>query len=98
MKVDVSQIDPPVVSDQAIEIPFSVTITEGGVYKLGTINYPADALVPRAEVEKFLSKYPAGSGRPLDLFLLAVATRITPAAISIAQSCRTPRSTKPRTL
>ncbi len=28
--------------------------------------------VPRAEVEKILSKYPAGSGRPLDLFLLAV--------------------------
>ena len=59
-------------SDQAIEIPFSVTIREGGVYKLGTINYPADALVSRAEVEKLLSKYQAGSGRPLDLFLLAV--------------------------
>ena len=72
VKVEVSEIDPPVVSDAAIEIPFSVTVTEGGVYKLGTINYPADALASRAEVGKFLAKYQAGSGRPLDQFLLAV--------------------------
>ncbi|MGO8933408.1 MAG: POTRA domain-containing protein [Terracidiphilus sp.] len=74
--VDVAQIDPPIVSGQssdlAIEIPFSVTVREGGVYKLGTISYPADALASRAEVEKLLSKDQAGSGRPLDLFLLAV--------------------------
>jgi outer membrane protein assembly factor BamA len=76
VEVDVDQIDPLIVtgqgSDLAIEIPYSVTIREGGVYKLGTITYPADAVVPRAEVEKMLSKYQAGSGRPLDLFLLAV--------------------------
>jgi outer membrane protein assembly factor BamA len=76
VEVDVAEIDPPIVSGQssdlAVEIPYSVTIREGGVYKLGTIGYPAGALVPRAEVEKILSKYPAGSGRPLDLFLLAV--------------------------
>jgi outer membrane protein assembly factor BamA len=72
VKVEVSEIDPPVVSDAAIEISFSVTVTEGGVYKLGTINYPADALASRAEVQKFLAKYQAGSGRPLDQFVLAV--------------------------
>jgi outer membrane protein assembly factor BamA len=80
VEVDVVQIDPPIVSGQssdlasdlAIEIPFSVTVREGGVYKLGTISYPADALASRAEVEKLLSKYQAGSGRPLDQFLLAV--------------------------
>ena len=72
VEVDVAEIEPPIVSDQAVEIPFTVAITEGGVYKLGAIDYPADALVPRAEVQKVLSKYPAGSGRPLDLFLLAV--------------------------
>ena len=72
VKVEVSKIDPPVVSDAAIEISFSVTVTEGGVYKLGTINYPADALASRAEVQKFLAKYQAGSGRPLDQFVLAV--------------------------
>ncbi len=72
VQVDVSQIEPPIVSDQAIDIPYKVAVREGGVYKLGVINYPPDAIVPRAEVQRVLSKYPAGSGRPLDLFLLAV--------------------------
>lgn len=72
VQVEVKQIDPPSVSAQSVDIPFAVTIKEGGVYKLGSINYPPDALVPRADVAKVLSKYPAGSGRPLDLFLLAV--------------------------
>ncbi len=72
VKVEVNEIVPPVVSDTTIDIPFSVALKEGGVYKLGTINYPADALASRAEVGKFLSKYQAGSGRPLDQFLLAV--------------------------
>jgi outer membrane protein assembly factor BamA len=76
VQVDVTQIEPPVLSgqstDPAIEIPYTVAIKEGGIYKLGSISYPPDALVPRTEVEKVLSKYPAGSGRPLDLFLLAV--------------------------
>jgi hypothetical protein len=49
-----------------------VTIKEGGIDKLGTIELPAGALVAHADVEKILSKYPAGSGRPLDLFLLVV--------------------------
>jgi outer membrane protein assembly factor BamA len=72
VKVDVMQADQLVISVQSIDIPFAVTVSEGGVYKLGSINYPGDALVPRADVEKILSKYPAGSGRPLDLYLLAV--------------------------
>lgn len=72
VKVDVTEIDPPVVSGQAIDIPYSVTIREGGVYKLGAIDYPAGALVPRAEVDKAVKKTGSGAGRPLDLFLLAV--------------------------
>jgi outer membrane protein assembly factor BamA len=72
VQVEVDEVTPPVVSDQAIAIPFSVTIHEGGIYKLGSINYPPDALVHRADVQKILSKVPASSGRPLDLFLLAV--------------------------
>jgi outer membrane protein assembly factor BamA len=70
--VAVTQIEPLVISDDAVAIPFAIAIKEGGIYKLGAITYPADALVPRSEVEKVLSKYQAGSGRPLDLFLLAV--------------------------
>jgi outer membrane protein assembly factor BamA len=72
VQVDVAQVDPPMVRDQSVEIPYTVTIKEGGIYKLGTIDFPANAQVTRADVEKILSKYPAGSGRPLDLFLLAV--------------------------
>lgn len=76
VEVEVAQVDPPIVLDQAsgqaVDIPYTVTIKEGGIYKLGTIDFPASALVARADVEKILSKYPAGSGRPLDLFLLAV--------------------------
>ena len=72
VEVDVAQSDAPIVSDQSIDIPYTVTIREGGIYKLGTIDFPASALVARADVEKIVSKYPAGSGRPLDLFLLAV--------------------------
>jgi outer membrane protein assembly factor BamA len=80
VQVDVAQVDPLIVpaqspdqsSAQSIDIPFTVTIKEGGIYKLGAIDYPASALVARADVDRILSKYPAGSGRPLDLFLLAV--------------------------
>jgi outer membrane protein assembly factor BamA len=72
VRVDVAQIDPFIVSDQAIDIPYTVTVKEGGVYKLGTIEFPSSALVARADVEKKVAKYPPGSGRPLDLFLLAV--------------------------
>lgn len=72
VQVSVAQADPPAVSDQVIDIPFTVAIREGGVYKLGAIDYPTSALVSRAEVAKVLAKYPPASGRPLDLFLLAV--------------------------
>ena len=59
-------------SAEGIAVPFTLTVKEGGLYKLGTITYPADAMVARAEVDKLAAKYPAGSGRPLDLFLMAV--------------------------
>jgi outer membrane protein assembly factor BamA len=72
VQVEVTQIAAPVVAAQSIEILYAAAIREGGIYKLGSISYPADALVPRAEVEKIVSKDQAGSGRPLDLFLLAV--------------------------
>jgi outer membrane protein insertion porin family len=72
VQVDVARVDSPVISDASVDIPYAVTIKEGGIYKLGTIDFPAGAQVMRAEVEKIRSKYPAGSGRPLDLFLLAV--------------------------
>ncbi|MFY9855293.1 MAG: hypothetical protein WAK26_15585, partial [Terracidiphilus sp.] len=72
VQIDVTQVDPPIVSDKSVDIPYTVTIKEGGIYKLGRIDYPVGGLVARADVEKILAKYPAGSGRPLDLFLAAV--------------------------
>ena len=72
VQVDVAEVEPLVVSDQSIDVPYTVTIREGGIYKLGTIEFPASALVSRADVEKIASKYSSGSGRPLDQFLLAV--------------------------
>ncbi|HEX4757612.1 MAG TPA: hypothetical protein VH308_06505 [Terracidiphilus sp.] len=72
VQVDVAQADAPIVSDQSVDIPYTVTIKEGGIYKLGSIDFPAGAVVARTDVEKIQSKYPSGSGRPLDLFLLAV--------------------------
>jgi len=76
VRIDVAQADPLIVPDQSlgqsVDIPYTVTIKEGGVYKLGSIELPAGAPVARPDVEKVLSKYPSGSGRPLDLFLGAV--------------------------
>ena len=72
VQVDVAQVNPPIVSDRSVDIPYAVTIKEGGIYKLGTIDLSAGALVERTDVDKKLLKYPAGSGRPLDLFIQAV--------------------------
>jgi outer membrane protein assembly factor BamA len=71
VQVDVGQGD-ALVAGQSIEIPYTVTIKEGGIYKIGSIDLPAGGLVARADVEKIVSKYPANSGRPFDLFILAV--------------------------
>jgi outer membrane protein assembly factor BamA len=72
VQVAAAEVEPFIVSDQSVDIPYTVTIKQGGIYKLGNIDFPASALVARGDVEKIQSKYPSGSGRPLDLFLLAV--------------------------
>ena len=72
VQVNVAQATPLSVSDQSIDISYAVTIKEGGIYKLGTIDLPTGALITRAEIEKKLAKTPGRSGRQLDLFVLAV--------------------------
>ena len=72
VQVDVARVDHLIVSDQSVDVPYTITVKEGRIYKLGTIDFPAGALVARADVEKIVSKEPPGSGRPLDLFILAV--------------------------
>ena len=76
-QVTVVQLSALAVSDQSIDVLYAVTIMEGGIYKLGKIDLPPDALVTRAEIEKVISKKPAGTGRPLDLFVLAVCDAYT---------------------
>jgi outer membrane protein assembly factor BamA len=77
VQVDVARADPLIASDQSIDVSYAVTIKEGGIYKLGTIDLPAGALITRAEVERMLSKSPGRSGRPLDLFVTAVRDAYT---------------------
>ncbi|MGA2216450.1 MAG: POTRA domain-containing protein [Terracidiphilus sp.] len=45
----------PVITPAAISIPYSVTIDEGKIYKLGSIQLPADSLVPQADIDKLSS-------------------------------------------
>ncbi len=40
VQVDVAEADQLIVADQAVDVPYTVTIKEGGIYKLGTIDYP----------------------------------------------------------
>lgn len=77
VQVNAVQLDNLMASDQSIDVPYAVTIKEGEIYKLGKIELPPDALVTRAEIEKTVSKKPASSGRPLDLFVLAVCDAYT---------------------
>jgi outer membrane protein assembly factor BamA len=77
VQVNAMRLDTLAVSDQSIDVPYAVTIKEGGIYKLGKIDLPADALVTRAEIEKKVSKKPASAGRPLDLFVSAVCDAYT---------------------
>jgi outer membrane protein assembly factor BamA len=72
VQVNVAQSGAFIVSDQSVAIPYTVSVNEGEIYKLGTIDLPSDALVTRTDVEKMLSKYPRSAGRPLDLFVVAV--------------------------
>jgi outer membrane protein assembly factor BamA len=42
----------PVITADAVSIPFTVTVEEGHLYKLGFIHLPLDALVSQAEIDK----------------------------------------------
>jgi len=55
VQVHAAQSATPVVTADAIQIPFSVTIDEGRQYKLGAIHLPADALITPAELDKSLA-------------------------------------------
>ena len=42
----------PVIGAAAVDIPYSVTVDSGPLYKLGAIHLPADSLVTQADIDK----------------------------------------------
>jgi len=52
VKVHASRAGDPAVTEAAVEVPFSATVAEGKLYKLGSIHLPPDALVTQAEIDK----------------------------------------------
>jgi outer membrane protein assembly factor BamA len=51
-KVHAVRSGDPQISAAAVDIPYSITIDEGHIYKLGAIHLPPDALVSPAEIDK----------------------------------------------
>jgi outer membrane protein assembly factor BamA len=60
VKVHAIRAGNPAISPTAIDIPFSVSVEEGSVYKLGSIHLPADALVTQADIDKATAAQPGG--------------------------------------
>ena len=52
VKVHAAQSGDPVVSSEAIEIPFNVTVEEGRHYRLGSIRLPSGELLNLADINK----------------------------------------------
>ena len=52
VKVHAARAADPVIGEAAVDIPFSVTIEEGHLYKLGAVHLPPDSLVSPAEIDK----------------------------------------------
>jgi outer membrane protein assembly factor BamA len=55
VKVHADRSGDPVVTTNAVDIPYSIAIEEGHLYKLGAIHLPPDSLVSPAEIEKMTS-------------------------------------------
>jgi outer membrane protein assembly factor BamA len=62
VKVHAARSGDPQISTAAIDIPYSITIDEGHIYKLGAIHLPPDALVSPAEIDK-ISNSAAGTAK-----------------------------------
>jgi outer membrane protein assembly factor BamA len=52
VKVHAAQGGDPVAGAEAIAVPFSASVEEGKLYKLGSIHLPPNALVTQAEIDK----------------------------------------------
>jgi outer membrane protein assembly factor BamA len=55
VKVEATQTGNPVVASNGIEVPFTVAVTEGRQYTIGSITLPAGAPVTQAEIDKIMT-------------------------------------------
>jgi outer membrane protein assembly factor BamA len=67
VKIHAARSGVAVISDGSIQIPFVVTVEEGRVYKMGTIQLPPDAPVEKAEIDKVLNRVGADQSRGIGL-------------------------------
>jgi outer membrane protein assembly factor BamA len=58
VKVEVAAAAIPMVSPAKIEVPFSISVAEGRIYRLASIQLPADAPLTDDEVNRFLADRP----------------------------------------
>lgn len=83
VKVDASRSGPPAVTAGAIEIPFSVTVVEGRIYKLGSIHLQSihllsSAIVTQADIDKAFGPHTApamGQSQSLGAIWYMIASR-----------------------
>jgi outer membrane protein insertion porin family len=65
-RVHASRSGDPVATAVAIEVPFSVTVEEGRIYRLGSVHLPSNALVTQAEIDRaFNSDFVAPAKGPV---------------------------------
>ena len=55
VKVTATRSGPPVMTTEAIDVPYTVTIDEGRIYKTTAIHIPSSALVTQEEINKILA-------------------------------------------
>ncbi|HEX8710922.1 MAG TPA: POTRA domain-containing protein [Terracidiphilus sp.] len=60
VKVEIARAGNAEATADSILVPFTVSVQEGRVYKLGDVRVPAGAPVTQADVEKDLARHPAG--------------------------------------
>jgi outer membrane protein assembly factor BamA len=77
VKVHAFRSGDPLATAKAIDVPFSVLVEEGRVYKLGTIYLPPDALITQADIDKFFGQnaHAVAKGQALRLAWFMIASR-----------------------
>jgi outer membrane protein insertion porin family len=77
VKVHATRSGDAVVTAEAIGIPFSITVEEGQLYKLGTVHLPSNALVTQAEIDKIVGPNARGpaKGQTLRTTWFLIASR-----------------------